>query len=125
MPLLTWRTAMRAAPVAVEVARQLDRHLRPHVRAYQLARSVDGYVGSWTDGDGTHWVVFPDRGGAPLRAFPPLDDRELATVHRRIDRATLRSHHDLPEGLVRQRAERAAALPVRLLRRGGEGSHDA
>ena len=120
MPLLTWRTAMRAAPVAVEVARRLDRHLRPHVLAYQLARSIDGYVASWTAGDGTHWVVFPDRGGAPLRAFPELSDRELSTVQRRIDRTTLRSHRDLPEGLVRQRAERAAALPSRLRRRDDE-----
>lgn len=112
------RVAMRAAPVAIEVARQLDRKLRPHVRAYQLARSVDGLVGSWTDRDGTHWVVFDDRDGAPLRAFPPLSDDELATVHRRIDRATLRSHRHLPEEIVRTRAEQVGRLPARVLGRG-------
>ena len=119
MALISWRLAMKATPVVIEVVRQADRHLRPHLRAYQLARSVDGYVASWTDGDGTHWVVFPDRQGRPLRAFPPLSDRELDTVHRRIDRSTLRSHRDLPEEAVRSRAERVAELPSRVLRRGG------
>ena len=118
MPLMSWRVAMKAAPVALEVARQVDRRVRPHVRAYQLARSVDGFVGSWTDGEGVHWVVFPERDAKPLRAFPPLSDRELDTAHKRIDRATLRSHRDLPEEAVRRRAEDVAALPSRVLRRG-------
>lgn len=118
MPLLSWRAAMKAAPVAVEVARQVDRRVRPHVRAYQLARSVDGYVANWTDGEGVHWVVFPEAQGPPLRAFPPLSDRELETVHRRIDRGTLRSHRDLPEELVRSRAEQVTGLPSRMLGRG-------
>jgi hypothetical protein len=118
--LPSWRVAMKAAPVAIEVARQLDRRVRPHVRAYQLARSVDGYVGSWTDGEGVHWVVFPDADGAPLRAFPPLSDRELETVHDRIDRDTLRSHRELPEASVRDRAQRVSELPARL-RRGRRG----
>lgn len=119
LPVLSWRMAMRAAPVAVEVARQVDRRLRPHIRAYQAARAVDGYVAQWTDGDGVHWVVFPEATGRPLRAFPPLSDRELDTVHERIDRDTLRSHRDLPEEVVRSRAERVAELPSRL--RGREG----
>ena len=118
MPLISWRVAMKAAPVALEVARQVDQRVRPHVRAYQLARSVDGYVGSWTDGEGVHWVVFPDRDAKPLRAFPPLSDRELDTAHKRIDRATLRSHRDLPEDAVRRRAEGVAALPSKVRRRG-------
>lgn len=118
MAPVPWRAAMKAAPVALEVVRQVDRRVRPHVRAYQLARAVDGYVGSWTDPEGVHWVVFPDRDAKPLRAFPPLSDRELETVHDRIDRETLRSHHDLPEELVRRRAEDAAALPSRVLGRG-------
>ena len=117
LPFPTWRMAVKAAPVAVEVVRQVDRRVRPHVRAYQLARSVDGYVASWTDGDGVHWVVFPDQGGKPLRAFPPLSDRELETVHKRIDRATLRSHRDLPEEGLRSRAQRVSQLPARLRRR--------
>lgn len=112
------RRAWRLAPVAVEVARQVDRRVRPHVRAYQLARSVDGYVGSWTDGDGTHWVVFPSRTGKPLRAFPPLTDAELAVVHRQLDREQLRSHRELPEEAVRLRAEQAGQLPSRLWGRG-------
>jgi hypothetical protein len=115
------RGAWKFAPVAVEVARQLDRKVRPHVRAYQLARSVDGYVGSWTDGDGTHWVVFPSRTGKPLRAFPELTDAELGVVNRQIDRETLRSHRDLPEEAVRSRAERVVEMPSRLLGRGDGG----
>jgi hypothetical protein len=112
------RGAWRYAPVVLEAARQVDRKVRPHIRAYQLARSVDGFVGSWTDGDGTHWVVFPSRAGKPLRAFPPLTDAELAVVHRQLDRDQLRSHRELPEEAVRSRAEQAGQLPARLLGRG-------
>jgi hypothetical protein len=113
--------AWKFGPVAIEVARQLDRKVRPHVRAYQLARSVDGYVASWTDGDGTHWVVFPSRTGKPLRAFPELTDKELAVVARELDREKLRSHRELPEEAVRARVERAGQLPGRMLGRGDDG----
>jgi hypothetical protein len=114
------RRTWKLAPVALEVARQADRRIRPHIRAYQLARSVDGYVGSWVDGEGTHWVVFPSRSGRPLDAFPPLSDAQLSVVHRQIDRDKLRSHRELPEEAVRSRAVRAGQLPSRLLGRGDE-----
>jgi hypothetical protein len=117
------RGAWKYAPVVLEAARQVDRKVRPHIRAYQLARSVDGFVGSWTDGEGTHWVVFPSRAGKPLRAFPPLTDAELAVVHRQLDRDKLRSHRELPEEAVRSRAEQAGQLPARLLGR-GDGPRD-
>lgn len=114
-PWLTWRAAVKATPVALEVARQLDRRVRPHVLAYQLARSVDGVVGSWTDDDGLHWVVFEHRDGDAVRAFPPLSDRELRVAERRIDRGSLRSHRDLPEEAVRGRAQQVAEAPARLM----------
>jgi hypothetical protein len=115
------RVAIKVAPVALEAARQLDRKIRPHVNAYQLARSIDGYVGSWTDGEGTHWVVFPDRDTTPIRAFPPLRADELVLVDEQIDRATLRHHAELPEAQVRQKAQQVVEAPGRLLpsRRGG------
>ncbi len=116
------RTAVRVAPVVLEVARQLDRQLRPHVLAYQAARDVDGYIARWTAEDGAHWVVFPDPVEPPLRAFPPLTIQELALVHERLDRATLRHHGDLPEARVRQTGGRLAAAPGKLTR--GRRSRD-
>jgi|AntRauTorckE6833_2_1112554.scaffolds.fasta_scaffold215454_1 hypothetical protein len=110
------RTAVKVAPVALEVARQLDRQLRPHVLAYQAARDVDGYIARWTAGDGAHWVVFPDRVEPPLRAFPPLTAEERTLVHEQLDRATLRHHSELPEARVRATGSRLAATPRRLTR---------
>lgn len=112
------RRAWRYAPVAVEAGRQLDRRLRPHVSAWQLARSVDGHVGSWTDEHGTHWVVFDAQGSKPLKAFPPLSDRELKRAGEQLDRSMLRHHSRLPEGQARERAERAVQRGGRVLGRG-------
>jgi hypothetical protein len=117
------RVAIKVAPVALEVARQLDQKLRPHVRAYQLARSVGGVVGSWTVDDGTHWVVFKHSGGHPLQAFPPLPAAELEMAAREIDRSTLKPHTELPEHRVKQGLERTVEVPANLVskvrRRGG------
>jgi hypothetical protein len=116
------RVALKVAPVALEVARQLDQKLRPHVRAYQLARSVGGVVGSWTVDDGTHWVVFKHAGGNPLQAFPPLTEAQLEMAAREIDRATLQPHTELLEHRLKERAERIGEVPGKLVtkvRRGG------
>jgi hypothetical protein len=116
------RVALKVAPVALEVARQLDQKLRPHVRAYQLARSVGGVVGSWTVDDGTHWVVFKHTGGHPLQAFPPLTEAQLEMAAREIDRATLQPHTELLEHRLKERAERVGEVPGKLVtkvRRGG------
>jgi hypothetical protein len=111
------RVAIKVAPVAIEVARQLDQKVRPHVRAYQLARSVGGVVGSWTANDGTHWVVFNDPGGHPLQAFPPLPEAELEMAAREIDRSTLKAHTELPEHTVKQRLEQVGGVPAGLAAR--------
>jgi hypothetical protein len=101
------RVAIKVAPIALEVARQVDQKVRPHVRAYRFARSVGGVVGSWTVEDGTHWVVFKHRGGHPLQAFPPMSEANLEMAAREIDRSTLKPHTELPEHAVQQRLERA------------------
>jgi hypothetical protein len=106
------RTAMKVAPFALEIARQLDRQLRPHVLAYQFARSVDGWVGKWTSSEGGHWLVFNHPAGELLRAFPPLGTAETDVVERELDRGTLAHHSELPEAKVRD-----AALAIR----GGPG----
>ena len=59
------RPAIKVAPLAFEVARQLDRQLRPHLLAYRLARDVDGLVGRWTSDVGGPWVVFARRDAEP------------------------------------------------------------
>jgi hypothetical protein len=110
-PLL--RYAIKLSPVAIEVARQLDRQLRPHVLAYRRAREVDGYVGRWTATSATHWLVFPRRNAEPVSAFPPLKLEELDLAHREIDRATLKHHSELPEARAGERARAIAAAPRR------------
>jgi hypothetical protein len=123
------RVAIKVAPVAIEVARQLDQKVRPHVRAYQLARSSGGVVGSWTVDDGTHWVVFNETGGHPLQAFPPLTEAQLEMAAREMDRSTLKPHTELPEHAVKQRIEKvsgaSAGLATRVLRRGDEPDRGA
>lgn len=116
MALPALRYAIRYGPVALELARQLDRQLRPHIMAYRLAQSVDGHVGSWTARQ-THWLVFTSRDASPLRAFPPLPDTELATVGRELDRDTLRHHSELLEARLKDRTGRVAQVPVGAVRR--------
>jgi hypothetical protein len=117
------RVAIKFAPVVIEVARQVDQKVRPHVRAYQFARSVGGVVGNWTVDDGIHWVVFKHAGGHPLQAFPPLPAADLEMVAREIDRSTLQPHTELFEHRLRERAERVGEVPANLVakvrRRGG------
>jgi hypothetical protein len=105
------RLAIKFAPVAIEVTRQLDKQLRPHVLAYRLAVSVDGVVGRWTTEKTTHWIVFPSPDGAPLRSFPPLDDAELAAADRELDRSALRHHREMPEAKVRNAGQRVLKAP--------------
>jgi hypothetical protein len=120
------RTAMKVAPFALEIARQLDRQLRPHVLAYQFARSVDGWVGKWTSPEGGHWLVFNHPSGEMLRAFPPLKRSEAELVEREFDRGTLEHHSDLPEAKVRDAAMAIRSGPGRTRRRltGGEGEDE-
>jgi hypothetical protein len=113
------RVAVKVAPIAIEVARQVDRQLRPHVLAYRLARDVDGYVGRWTAQDAAHWLVFPDRSGPPLRAFPPLPPAELEAAHGQLDRVGLRHHSQLPEARARDAVASLRAGPARLRGRRG------
>ncbi len=111
------RVAVKVAPVVIEVTRQLDRQLRPHVLAYRRAREVDGLVGSWTDQKATHWLVFVDRGGPPVVAFPPLTAAELALADRAIDRSGLRHHDELPEARLVHGARALSATSRRLTTR--------
>lgn len=115
------RTALKYSPVVLEAARQLDRQLRPHVLAYGSARDVGGYVGRWTADDGVHWIVFPEPGAAPLKAFPPLTAAELEVVDARLDRSTLKHHSELPEARVKDTGSRLAQAPSRLLKRDRPG----
>jgi len=111
------RRALKYTPIALEAARQLDRQLRPHVLAYGSARDVDGFVARWTAADGVHWVVFPDAASAPLRAFPPLSEKELTVVAEQLDRGTLKHHAELPEARVRQTGSKLATVPSKLVQR--------
>lgn len=104
-----------AVPVAIEVARQVDRQVRPHILAYRFARDVDGYVGRWTSDDGTHYVVFPRRDGRVLKAFPPLPDGEVPQVEAELDRAALTHHDDLAEAKLK----RSSAAVADAARRSG------
>lgn len=108
------RLGIKVAPIVIEVTRQLDRQLRPHVLAYRRAREVDGFVGSWTDERATHWLVFPERYAPPVVAFPPLEPAELAIAARAIDRMGLRYHDDLPEARLVAGARAAVTAPGRL-----------
>jgi len=111
------RTAMKVAPFALEIARQLDRQLRPHVLAYQFARSVDGWVGKWTSSEGGHWLVFNSPSGELIRAFPPLKGSEAELVDREFDRKTLEHHSELPEARVRDAAIAIKSGPGRSRKR--------
>lgn len=113
------RVAMKFAPVAIEVARQLDKQLRPHVLAYRFAVSVDGVIGRWTTEKTTHWIVFPSADGAPLRSFPPLDDVELAVANRELDRSGLRHHSEMPEVKVGHAGEKVRHASVQAVKAPG------
>jgi hypothetical protein len=117
------RYAIKLSPVALEVARQVDRQLRPRVLAYRRAREVDGFVGRWTAASATHWLVFPRRDAEPVVAFPPLREEELDLAHGEIARDTLRHHAELPEARAGERARSLAQAPRRaagrVTRRGG------
>ena len=120
---LVARRAIKFAPIAIEVARQLDRQMRPHVLAYRLARDVDGYVGRWTGEKGTHWVVFARPEAGPLRVFPPASDTESADIQQEMDRSALRHHSELPEARLKDTTDRVVKAPgqvVGLLRRGDD-----
>jgi hypothetical protein len=115
------RYAIKYSPVALEVARQLDRQLRPRLLAYRRAREVDGFVGRWTGASTTHWLVFPRQHAEPVAAFPPLAVEELDVVHRELDRASLRHHSDLPEARAGAKARSLAQAPKRAAGRMGLG----
>lgn len=108
------RRGWKFAPVVVQAARQADRHVRPHLRAWQLASAVDGWVGRWTDHDGTHWVVFKTPDAPPLQAFPPLREAELERAGRELDRATLKKHDTMPEATAMRQVGRVRDLPGKL-----------
>jgi hypothetical protein len=109
-----------AVPMAIEVARQVDRQLRPHVLAYRFARDIDGHVARWTGEKGPHFLVFSDIGGAPIRSFPPLAPAEAELADRELDRSLLRHHAELPEARLARAGESIAAVPGRLRRRDDE-----
>ena len=115
------RRAVRVAPVAMRVARQVEREVRPHLLAYRAAQDVDGYVGRWTGAKGRHWLVFSRPDGPLTRAFPPLPGNEDRVVEQELDRAQLRHHSDLPEARFRQQAENVTALTGRVAARLGRG----
>ncbi len=115
------RTAIKVAPVAMTVARQLDRQLRPHVLAYRLARDVDGYVGRWTSEDGNHYVVFARRDATVLRVFPPVPGPEIDVIEDELDRASLRHHSELAEARVRDTTSRVVGGPSNLANRRRRG----
>lgn len=110
-----------AVPMAIEVARQVDRQLRPHFLAYSFARDIDGYVARWTGEQGPHFVVFSQRHGPAVRSFPPLPATEEELVHREIDRGLLRHHADLPEARLARAGGAIAAVPGRMRQRGEDG----
>jgi hypothetical protein len=118
------RVAVKVAPLALEVARQVDRQLRPHVLAYRLARDVDGYVGRWSGSDVAHWLVFPSTSSPPLRAFPPLTPAELDAADRQLDRRGLTHHSDTPEARAKHLVANLRSGPARLRGRRGAEAFD-
>jgi hypothetical protein len=108
------RTAFKVAPIAFQVARKLDRQVRPHLRAYRLAHEVDGFVAGWTSDHGPHWIVFARRNADPLRSFPPLPSGELDMVGQELDRSILRHHSELMEAKVRERTSRVVDVSSRV-----------
>ena len=118
------RRAVKAAPIAMEVVRRVDREVRPHLLAYRLAEDVDGYVARWTGANGRHWLVFARPDDAPMRAFPPLPAEEANLVARELDRNQLRHHSELPEARVKHQTGSVASLPGRLAARLGRGGSD-
>lgn len=114
------RRGWKFAPVVIQAARQADRHVRPHLRAWQLASDVDGWVGRWTANDGTHWVVFKTPDSPPLQAFPALREAELERAGRELDRASLKKHDQLPEATAMRQVARVRDLPGKL--KPGHGS---
>ncbi|MFP4636540.1 MAG: hypothetical protein ACLFRD_11815 [Nitriliruptoraceae bacterium] len=115
------RTAIKVAPIATTVVRQVDRQLRPHVLAYRLARDVDGYVGRWTSDHGNHYAVFARRDSDVLRVFPPLTAGEVEALERDIDRSALRHHSELTEARVGEAGSRVAQAPGNLAARLRDG----
>ena len=115
------RRGWKMAPVVIEAARQADRRVRPHLRAWQLATDVDGWIGRWTDHDGTHWVVFKQPEAPPLQAFPPLRDAELERAGRELDRSGLKKHDQMPEATAMRQVSRVRDLPGRLPTRRRDG----
>jgi hypothetical protein len=107
------RTAVKLAPIALEVGRQLDKQLRPHLLAYRLARDVDGYVARWSGAEVPCWVVFPELDAPPLRAFPPLDAAELRTAADTIAPDSLTHWSQLPEARFVARGAAVASSPKR------------
>lgn len=109
------RRAVKFAPVALEVGRQVDRQVRPHLLAYRKASEIDGHVGRFTDDEGaTHWVVFRTPGGDPVASFPPLSSRELARAGAQLDHRRLAHHSELPEAKALGVAQGVARLPKRV-----------
>lgn len=107
------RTALKVAPVVLEVGRQLDKQLRPHVLAYRLARDVDGYVARWSGSEVPCWLVFPSPDAPPLRAFPPVPPAELGTAAASIAPETLTHWSELPEAKLAARGAAVAHSPKR------------
>jgi hypothetical protein len=107
------RTALKVAPVVLEVGRQLDKQLRPHVLAYRLARDVDGYVARWSGSEVPCWLVFPSPDEPPLRAFPPVSASELETAAASIAPETLSHWSELPEAKLAARGAAVAHSPKR------------
>ena len=118
------RTAIKVAPIATSVVRQVDRQVRPHVLAYRLARDVDGYVGRWTSDEGNHYAVFARRDSAALRVFPPLPAADVEALEDEIDRSGLRHHTELAEAKVRDTTSRAMHLPADVSARFRRGRGD-
>jgi hypothetical protein len=115
------RRAVKLAPIALEVARQLDKQLRPHVLAYRKAKEMDGFVARFTDEDGhTHWLVFPVQGAAPVAAFPPLTDAQVEQARTTLDVGQLTHHSELPEAKAMWVAQSVTRRSGRTKRREGD-----
>lgn len=74
------RLAVKFAPVAAAAGKRAYGSIEPQVRAFLLARKVDGWIVDWPSSHGTVVFVLDRRGKRVVDGFPRDDARLHAEV---------------------------------------------